>query len=101
MTLYHIFQNFQYEDPNEPPQRPRDRSYERSRPKVSDEAAATRSKPSNPSHTENPEARLFLFQVLDLVDRYWNGSKSLHKNNKFKSNDWDFLQFKEMSHNIR
>ncbi|XP_045192927.2 centrosomal protein of 72 kDa-like [Mercenaria mercenaria] len=36
------------------------------------------------SRSENPESRLFLFQILDLVDRYWNGSKSLHKNNKFK-----------------
>jgi hypothetical protein len=37
-----------------------------------------------PLKSENPESRLFLFQILDLVDRYWNGSKSLHKNNKFK-----------------
>ncbi|XP_060570895.1 centrosomal protein of 72 kDa-like [Ruditapes philippinarum] len=38
-----------------------------------------------PLKSENPESRLFLFQILDLVDRYWNGSKSLHKNNKFKA----------------
>jgi hypothetical protein len=26
-----------------------------------------------------------LFMLLDLVDRYWNGSKSLHQNQKFLS----------------
>ncbi|XP_048762502.2 centrosomal protein of 72 kDa-like isoform X1 [Ostrea edulis] len=34
---------------------------------------------------ETPENRAFLFKVLDLVDRYWNGSKSLHKHAKFKA----------------
>nr|XP_022341017.1 centrosomal protein of 72 kDa-like [Crassostrea virginica] len=34
---------------------------------------------------ETPENRAFLFQLLDLVDRYWNGSKSLHKHAKFKA----------------
>lgn len=33
---------------------------------------------------ETPENRAFLFKILDLVDRYWNGSKSLHKHAKFK-----------------
>lgn len=36
---------------------------------------------------ETPENRAFLFKVLDLVDRYWNGSKSLHKHAKFKGQD--------------
>ncbi|XP_064641032.1 centrosomal protein of 72 kDa-like isoform X1 [Lineus longissimus] len=27
----------------------------------------------------------FLFKLCDLCDKYWNGSKSLHKNQKFKS----------------
>lgn len=26
-----------------------------------------------------------LIQLLDLVDKYWNGSKSLHDNKKFMS----------------
>ncbi|XP_061197157.1 centrosomal protein of 72 kDa-like [Saccostrea echinata] len=34
---------------------------------------------------ETPENRAFLFKILDLVDRYWNGSKSLHKHAKFKA----------------
>lgn len=44
------------------------------------------SKRNTSLRSETPESRLFLFQILDLVDRYWNGSKSLHKNNKFKGN---------------
>ena len=36
----------------------------------------------------NPRGRDLLVQLLDLVDRYWNGSKSLHKHAKFKG---DFL----------
>ncbi|XP_076470302.1 centrosomal protein of 72 kDa-like [Babylonia areolata] len=30
-----------------------------------------------------PPAKHFLFRLLDLVDRYWNGSKSLHQHAKF------------------
>ncbi|XP_046572402.1 centrosomal protein of 72 kDa-like [Haliotis rubra] len=33
---------------------------------------------------ENPQGRELLFRLMDLVDRYWNGTKSLHKNAKFK-----------------
>lgn len=40
--------------------------------------------PSRPVPAETSQSKLFLFQFLDLVDRYWNGSKSLHKNVKFK-----------------
>ncbi|XP_041376248.1 centrosomal protein of 72 kDa-like [Gigantopelta aegis] len=32
----------------------------------------------------NPRARDFLVKLLDMVDRYWNGTKSLHKHSKFK-----------------
>jgi hypothetical protein len=32
---------------------------------------------------ENPTTKRMLFKVLDLVDRYWNGSKSLHQHAKF------------------
>ncbi|KAL5022267.1 hypothetical protein ScPMuIL_001422 [Solemya velum] len=35
--------------------------------------------------SESPRCREFLFRLLDLVDRYWNGTKSLHKHGKFKS----------------
>ena len=41
-------------------------------------------RPSRPAPAETSQSKLFLFQFLDLVDRYWNGSKSLHKNVKFK-----------------
>lgn len=41
-------------------------------------------RPSRPAPAETSQSKLFLFQLLDLVDRYWNGSKSLHKNVKFK-----------------
>ena len=34
--------------------------------------------------SETPRAKEFLLKMLDLVDRYWNGSKSLHKHAKFK-----------------
>ncbi|XP_046381009.2 centrosomal protein of 72 kDa-like [Haliotis rufescens] len=33
---------------------------------------------------QNPQGRELLFRLMDLVDRYWNGTKSLHKNAKFK-----------------
>ena len=32
-----------------------------------------------------------LLAFLDLVDRYWNGSKSLHNNDKFMSNTFVFF----------
>jgi len=35
---------------------------------------------------DHPQNRALLLKLLDLVDRYWNGSKSLHKNVKFKGN---------------
>ena len=41
-------------------------------------------RPSQQAARETSQSKLFLFQFLDLVDRYWNGSKSLHKNVKFK-----------------
>ena len=41
-------------------------------------------RPNRPAQAETSQSKLFLFQFLDLVDRYWNGSKSLHKNVKFK-----------------
>ena len=41
-------------------------------------------RPNRPAPAETSQSKLFLFQFLDLVDRYWNGSKSLHKNVKFK-----------------
>lgn len=44
--------------------------------------------------TETPENRAFLFKVLDLVDRYWNGSKSLHKHAKFKGYTAKSIKFK-------
>lgn len=44
----------------------------------------TQSRPTQPAVRETSQSKLFLFQFLDLVDRYWNGSKSLHKNVKFK-----------------
>lgn len=34
---------------------------------------------------DNPSAKQMLFKILDLVDRYWNGSKSLHQHAKFLS----------------
>ncbi|KAH3774706.1 hypothetical protein DPMN_176094 [Dreissena polymorpha] len=59
-----------------------DKPPDRARTQSKDDQSNARSAP--PTKGENPESRLFLFQLLDLVDRYWNGSKSLHKNNKFK-----------------
>ncbi|KAK7498086.1 hypothetical protein BaRGS_00010674 [Batillaria attramentaria] len=32
---------------------------------------------------DRPAVKRMLFQLLDLVDRYWNGSKSLHQHAKF------------------
>ncbi|KAK7114531.1 centrosomal protein of 72 kDa-like isoform X2 [Littorina saxatilis] len=32
---------------------------------------------------DNPSAKELLFRILDLADRYWNGSKSLHQHAKF------------------
>ncbi|KAL4235359.1 Centrosomal protein of 72 kDa [Mactra antiquata] len=58
---------------------------ENEKPIISKTAEDVQTSNRSPSfRSENPESRLFLFQLLDLVDRYWNGSKSLHKNNKFK-----------------
>ncbi|XP_048576940.1 centrosomal protein of 72 kDa isoform X2 [Nematostella vectensis] len=34
---------------------------------------------------DNSQSDMMLDKVLDLVDRYWNGSKSLHHNTKFKN----------------
>ncbi|XP_052817809.1 centrosomal protein of 72 kDa-like [Mya arenaria] len=74
-----------YGDDSEGPvvERTRDLSSERPKARTAEDAAPTRGR--QPGRVENPESRLFLFQILDLVDRYWNGSKSLHKNNKFKT----------------
>ncbi|KAL8613869.1 hypothetical protein ACOMHN_032859 [Nucella lapillus] len=32
---------------------------------------------------DQPSSKHYLFRLLDLVDRYWNGSKSLHQHAKF------------------
>ena len=41
--------------------------------------------PTNePIPGETPAFKEFLFKMSDLVDRYWNGTKSLHKNDKYK-----------------
>jgi hypothetical protein len=41
--------------------------------------------PTNePIPGETPAFKEFLFKISDLVDRYWNGTKSLHKNDKYK-----------------
>ena len=41
--------------------------------------------PTNePIPGETPAFKEFLFKLSDLVDRYWNGTKSLHKNDKYK-----------------
>lgn len=39
---------------------------------------------NEPVPGETPVYRDFLFKLCDLVDRYWNGTKSLHKNPKYK-----------------
>ena len=41
--------------------------------------------PTNePIPGETPAFKEFLFKMSDLVDRYLNGTKSLHKNDKYK-----------------
>ena len=54
----------------------------------------TQSRPAQPAVRETSQSKLFLFQFLDLVDRYWNGSKSLHKNVKFKGTVLYFFGYK-------
>ena len=54
----------------------------------------TQSRPMQPAVRETSQSKLFLFQFLDLVDRYWNGSKSLHKNVKFKGTALYFFGYK-------
>lgn len=39
---------------------------------------------NDPVAGETPTYKDFLFKMCDLVDRYWNGTKSLHKNPKYK-----------------
>jgi hypothetical protein len=79
MWLVYFFQNDSYD-------KPRAEKYSDNEKPV--QAKTTEDLPASKSpksfRSETPESRLFLFQILDLVDRYWNGSKSLHKNNKFK-----------------
>lgn len=46
---------------------------------------------SGASSTSVPGATPALIKLLDLVDKYWNGSKSLHDNKKFMSKDPDTI----------
>lgn len=46
---------------------------------------------SGASSTSVPGATPALIKLLDLVDKYWNGSKSLHDNKKFMSKDPDTM----------
>ncbi|KAL3860763.1 hypothetical protein ACJMK2_010835 [Sinanodonta woodiana] len=63
-----------------------ERSRSRSRSRLEEEC--TRKTSSSPAphqmKLETPQTREFLTQLVDLVDRYWNGTKSLHKHAKFK-----------------
>jgi hypothetical protein len=74
-----IFQKDSYDQPRAEKYEDNEQPVQRKAPE--ELSASTKNVPLK---SENPESRLFLFQILDLVDRYWNGSKSLHKNNKFK-----------------
>ncbi|KAK3579173.1 hypothetical protein CHS0354_022710 [Potamilus streckersoni] len=58
----------------------------RSRSRLEEERARKTSRSPAPHQMklETPQTREFLTQLVDLVDRYWNGTKSLHKHAKFK-----------------
>ncbi|CAC5375297.1 unnamed protein product [Mytilus coruscus] len=47
---------------------------------------------NEPVQGETPTYREFLFKMCDLVDRYWNGTKSLHKNPKYKGFAYTLIQ---------
>ncbi|XP_033754494.1 centrosomal protein of 72 kDa-like isoform X2 [Pecten maximus] len=40
---------------------------------------------------ENSRSKELLSKLLDIVDRYWNGSKSLHKNIKFRGLAYELI----------
>ncbi|XP_069112692.1 centrosomal protein of 72 kDa-like isoform X2 [Argopecten irradians] len=40
---------------------------------------------------ENSRSKELLSRLLDIVDRYWNGSKSLHKNIKFRGLAYELI----------
>ncbi|OWF39191.1 centrosomal protein of 72 kDa-like isoform X2 [Mizuhopecten yessoensis] len=57
-----------------------------------------RSQRSNEPHVsngimkgENSRSKELLSRLLDIVDRYWNGSKSLHKNIKFRGLAYELI----------
>ncbi|XP_071177138.1 centrosomal protein of 72 kDa-like [Mytilus edulis] len=47
---------------------------------------------NEPVQGETPTYKDFLFKMCDLVDRYWNGTKSLHKNPKYKGFAYSLIQ---------